>query len=75
MSVLAPAEVLSAARREGDSQRGVGQPLHEKEDESGRGSAACDYLGEVNAVVEAQVGIQALAVVVDQAAEAEASPT
>ena len=32
-------------------------------------------LGEINAVVEPQIGVQALAVLVDQAAEAEASPT
>lgn len=75
MPVLTPAEMLTAARRKGNRQAGVGEPLHKQKDERWRGAPACDYLGQVDAEVEKQVRIEALAVFVDQSCEAEASPT
>lgn len=75
MPVLTPAEMLTAARREGDGKAGIGKPLHEQKDESGRRAPACDHLGQVNAEVEKQIRVKALSVFVDQPCEAEASPT
>lgn len=75
MPVLPPAEELPSACGERDREGGVGKPPHEKKDESGGGASARDDVGEVNAVVQPQVRVQALPVVVDQAAEAEASPS
>lgn len=74
MAIQTPAEVLPAARRESDGEGGVGKPLREQEDERGGGPPTCDHVTEVDAVVKPQVGEQALAVVVNQSREAEASP-
>lgn len=75
MAVLAPAEELPSACGECDGEGGVGEPPHEEKDEGGGGALARDDVGEVNAVVQPQVWVEALPVVVDQAAEAEASPS
>lgn len=74
MSIHAPAEVLTATRREGDSEGCVGQPLHQQEDERRRRTPTCDHVSKVDAVVEPQVGVDAFAVVVYEPGEAQASP-
>lgn len=74
MPVLTPAEMLTAARREGDRKRGVGEPLHKHEDESGRGPPALYHLGQIDAEVKEEIRVKALPVFVNQPCEAEASP-
>ncbi|MFC0622814.1 hypothetical protein [Kribbella deserti] len=75
MTVDAPAEQGTVAGGEGSGEGSIGQPLDQEIHERRRRAPTSDDLGEVDAVVEQQIGIQAGAVVVDQSCEAEASPT
>lgn len=52
MSVLTPAEVFTAPRREGDRETGIGKPLYEQKDEGGRRAPARYNIGEVDTEVE-----------------------
>jgi hypothetical protein len=72
--VDAPTEMGSAAGGEGGGEAGVGEPLREGEDQRRGRAVPGDDLGEVDAVVQEQVRVEAFAVVVDQSREAEASP-
>jgi hypothetical protein len=74
MTVLTPAEMVTAARGESDREGCVGKPLNQEKDERRGGPPACNHLGEIDAVVEKQVRVEALCVLVDQSCEAEASP-
>jgi hypothetical protein len=67
--------MLTAARRQSDSEGGVGKPLHKQKDERRRGPPALNYVGEIDAEVKEEIRVQPFPVVVNQPCEAEASPT
>lgn len=75
VAVCAPAKVLATTHRQSDGQAVVGKPLNERQDERRRRPSTLYHFSQIDSVVIEQVGVDAFAVLVNQAAEAEASPT
>jgi hypothetical protein len=57
MSVLTPAEMFTAARREGDCEGGIRKPLHEQKDERRGGPTTLDHVGEIDAEVKEEIRV------------------
>lgn len=74
VAVNAPSEELSTARGKGGGQTGVWKPLHVGQYNGRVWPPALNNVDQINAVIELQVCQEPFPELVDQVAEAEASP-
>lgn len=75
ITVDAPTKELPTALRERGSHGGIGKPLHIGENDCGVRPPAVDNVDQINVEVELQIGQEPFPELVNQLAEAEASPT
>jgi hypothetical protein len=75
IAVGPPAKVFSATVHQGNGQTGIRKPLYVRQNDCRVRPLAVYYLGQIDPVIELQVGQERRTVLVDQATEAEASPS